>query len=377
MDSGAITELCANAPSDQDWDALASTLDANNGFATPSWVQAWGKYFLPYQSWSPPLQYLTVRTGNGELQAVFPFAIQRQLGISIASLGGFYWPYRSPIIPDASRIDVLEALASAFTRVCPTLALRYGPVPERHPGIPGLNAALKRQGWRLHHVQLGRTYSVVLPRTWQEFEVKLGKNLRTNAYYYERKMQREGALEIRRITGLTPNTPWPMAIQDLSAVEERSWQRRAGGIPRFYGKNNQGFWTSLLTESNFGNMVSIWLMYFQGEPVSFCFCIDTGDMRHILANCYVEHVKGYSTGSILYRYVFREALESRVIRSINIGLGDSGYKSRWRAQPSFALIDWIAFRPGIRGYLLNIARQIYSRPMAAEDVGEAFSQQRI
>jgi CelD/BcsL family acetyltransferase involved in cellulose biosynthesis len=105
-------------------------------------------------------------------------------------------------------------------------------------------------------------------------------------------------------------------------------------------------------------MVSVWLMYFRGEPVSFCFCLDCADMRHVVANHYAEHVRGYSTGSVLYRHMFRDAVESGVIRRVNIGMGDSGYKSRWGAQPSFALVDWIAFRPGARGRLLDLAQRL-------------------
>ena len=44
--------------------------------------------------------------------------------------------------------------------------------------------------------------------------------------------------------------------------------------------------------------------------------------------------------------------------AVNIGAGDSGYKTRWGAQPSFKLIDWFAFRPGAGGRLLELANQL-------------------
>jgi len=46
------------------------------------------------------------------------------------------------------------------------------------------------------------------------------------------------------------------------------------------------------------------------------------------------------------------------LRSVNIGMGDPGYKSRWGANPSFQLVDWIAFRPGVRGYFLDFAHRM-------------------
>ena len=357
MNFGLTTEFCITAPRDAEWQTLTDGLTPDNRFATAAWIRAWGRSFLPYQNWLPPLRYLTVRTGDGRLRAVFPFATQKQSGIPVASLAGFYWPFRSPIIPDNSGAEVSEALASAFTHSWTALALRYGPVPEAHPGIASLNVALENQGWRLRPLKLGETFAVNLPDTWQQFVHSLSKTLRTNIYYYERKMRREGEFEIRHIKN-SAGMSWSETVRDLGVVEGNSWQRREGSQLRFYGERNQAFWTNLLSESGFGEMVSVWVMYFNGEPVSFCFCLDCADIRHIVANNYAEHVHAYSTGSVLYRYLFRDAVESDTLRSVNIGMGDSGYKSRWGANPSFQLVDWIAFRPGVRGYLLDFAHRM-------------------
>ena len=366
---GSLTsELRMAAPNDDEWQRLATALGPASRFATAAWIRAWGKCFLPYQDWSAPMRYLTVRATDGQLRAIFPFAIQTKLGMSVASLAGFYWPFRAPIIPDRYGSDVFEALATAFTHSSRTLAFRYGPVPDADPGIAGLNAALESLGWRVHRLVLGETYSVKLPDTWQEFENRLGKNLKTNTYYYERRMRREGELEIRCTRGLT-DASWAETVRNLGIIEGRSWQRRTGGQPRFFGERNQVFWTLLLAESGFGSLASAWVMYFRGEPVSFCFCLDCADIRHIVANSYAEHVDRYSTGSILYRHVFRDAVESGVIRRVNIGMGDSGYKSRWNARPSFQLVDWIACRPGARGRLLDLALRLRQN-LRKQDVGD-------
>ncbi len=352
-----MTEFCVTAPCDAEWQTLTDGLTPISRFATAAWIRAWGRSFLPYQNWLPPLRYLTVRTGDGQLRAVFPFATQKQSAISVASLGGLYWPFRSPIIPDNSGAEASEALAYAFTHSWTALALRYGPVPETHPGIASLNVALKNQGWRLHRLNLGETFAVNLPDTWQQFEHGLSKTLRTNTYYYERKMRREGELEIRHLKNGT-GMSWSETVRDLGVVEGNSWQKREGGQLRFYGERNQAFWTNLLSGSGFGTMVSVWLMYFNGKPVSFCFCLDCAGIRHIIANNYAEHMRAYSTGSVLYRYLFRDAVESGTLRSVNIGMGDSGYKSRWGASPSFQLVDWIGFRPGVCGRLLDFAHRM-------------------
>ena len=349
-------EFCTRPPHDDEWRAIANGLAPQGRFATAAWIRAWGDNCLPYQNWRAPLRYLTVRAGEGRLQAVFPIARQTKFGVSVDALAGYYWPFRTPIIPEPSA-DACEALAAALTRRRSTLALRYGPVPDTLLGVAALNRALERQGWRIHRTTLGETVSVVLPGSWQQFEDRLGKSLRKKTKYYERKMRREGALEIQRRTGST-GASWSETVRDLGSIEAKSWQGRSGGRPRFFGEANQAFWTTLLADPSFASIASVWLMYFNGEPVSFCFCLDCGDTRHIVANHYAERVQGYSTGSVLYRHVFRDAVESGALQHVNIGLGDAGYKSRWGAHPSFQLVDWIAFRPGVRGRLLDWASRL-------------------
>lgn len=354
---GVQADIDETAPGDVEWQTLTDGLSPHSRFASASWLRAWGNTFVPYQNWRPPLHYLTVRDRRARLQAIVPFAMQRKFGVSISALGGFYWPFRSPVIPDHCGVEESTALAHALTESGSTLAVRLGPVPETHAGMTGFNIALEARGWHVSAATLGQTYSVDLPHAWQQFEHGLGKNLRTKTKYYERRLQREGALEIQCRKSIL-GASWPDTLRDLAAVEERSWQHKQGGKPRFASEANQAFWAQVLADAQLQAMACAWLMYFDRAPVSFCFCLDCGDTRHIIANHYAEQVQGYSTGSVLYRYVFRDAIESAVIRSVNIGIGDSGYKARWGAQPSFRLIDWIAFRPGAGGRLLELANHL-------------------
>jgi len=353
----ALADIGETAPSDLEWQALTDELPSHSKFATAVWLRAWGDAFLPHQQWAPPRHYLTVRDRRARLKAIVPFAIQRRFGISISALGGFYWPFRTPVIPDCCTADELLAMARALTDSSLMLAIRLGPVPETHVGMTGFTIALEAAGWHVTAKPLGQTYEVELPDTWEQFEEHLGKNLRTKTKYYERKLQREGALEIKcRKSSL--GTSWPDTLRDLATIEERSWQHKEGGKPRFAGAANQAFWTQVLADPQLRGMACTWIMYFNRAPVSFCFCLDSGNTRHIIANHYAEQVRNYSTGSVLYRHVFRDAVESTAIQSINIGAGDSGYKARWGAKPSFKLIDWFAFRPGAGGRLLELVNQL-------------------
>ena len=121
----------------------------------------------------------------------------------------------------------------------------------------------------------GATMAVDLPTTWDAFERRLGRKLRINSAYYERKMQREGGLVIREISG-NGRVDWSQVIADLGRVEEKSWLVSGAGTLRFLGDRNYRFWLGLLSQSEAGNHARVWLMYLGNAPVSFCFAMDYG-----------------------------------------------------------------------------------------------------
>ena len=344
--------MCTTAPSDDDWQSITEALAPDSRFVTAAWIRAWAQSLLPDRGWHLPLQFWTVRDGDARLRAILPIAVQRKFGIAVAALGGLYWPFRSIVMPDDAVNDAACALAGALTQSARMLVMRCGPVPERCAGTSALMSSLERRGWRIRCAPLGYTFASELPASWSAFEQQPGGRLAKRTAYYERRIGRDGALEIRMFGGAA-EASWPDALRDIAAIERNSWQHRAGGVPRFAGARLQAFWTAILADARCARAARAWLMYFDGEPASFCFCLDSGETRYVIANNYAERVRGYSTGSILYRHVFRDAIESAGIRRIDIGLGDSGYKSRWGARPALRLLDWVAFRPGLRGRLLE------------------------
>jgi len=348
------------APSQEEWSALLRDAAPTKSFLSAAWFEHWSRSYLPLNGWRGPVLYLVARGRDGALIGLAPFARQQRAGVSFTSLGGYYSPFRSIVLAGAAREAAAEGLAETLSERTICVALRFGPIPTDDADIAALNIALAKRGWKLHAIPAGTAMAVDLPATWDAFERQLGKGLRTKSAYYERKMQREGSVDIREFLGGS-NTDWASVIADLGSVEEQSWLVSKAGNLRFLGERNHRFWVGLLSQSEAGDHARLWLMYFRGSPVSFCFAMDYGRVRYVLANQYAASVRSYRTGSVLYRYMFRNAIDSRAISAINIGAGDSGYKSRWGAKPSFGLENWVAFPPGVRGSLLALAFRAWNR----------------
>ena len=359
MNLGAA-QFNESAPSHHEWNVLLRDIAPTKGFLTAAWFEHWGRSFLPLNSWSGPMSYLVARGGDGALIGLVPLARQHKAGVFFTSLGGFYSPFRSIVLAETARQAAAEGVAAVLSERTECVALRYGPVPADDADIAALNAALVTRGWTLHAVPAGTTMAMDLPETWAAFERRLGRGLRTNSSYYERKMRREGEVVVRVFSG-SNSVEWARVINDLGRVEEQSWLVSRAGTLRFLGERNHRFWLGLLSQSEAGDHARVWLMHFRGLPVSFCVAMDYGCVRYVLANQYAETVRNYRTGSVLYRYVIRDAIDSGAVSAINFGTGDSGYKSRWGAKPSFGLKDWIAFPPGARGRLLDLAVRTWNR----------------
>ncbi len=284
------------------------------------------------------------------------FPLQRKSKPDLRSLrlAGFYWPFRSPIHPGEFQRRSDRGVGVRVHALVTIAALRYGPVPETHPGDRRSQLALQAQGWRFTGSTLVRPIrSTCLTRGSSSSTVSARNCGSTQAT----TSARCGA------TATSRSAAHATAGRILGGNGQRSRSDRRQVLAVAGRRQAPLFWRSqscLLDEPASGVLawrtkVSVWLMYFKREPVSFCLCLDCGDIRHIVANNYAEHVR-----RLWHRF---DPVQVRLSRCHRIRHdpprqhrdGRSGYKSRWGAQPSFKLVDWIAFRPGVRGRLLGFA----------------------
>ncbi len=146
---------------------------------------------------------------------------------------------------------------------------------------------------------------------------------------------------------------WCHVFGEVADVEGRSWVGDRGEA-RFLGEQNQAFWRTLASDPWMQRALKVWMIYFNRRPVSFCLALDAGRTRYIIANSYDPEIADFSTGSTIYREVITQAIAAG-LTELHIGQGDSGYKSRWRAEDVGGLIDIVAFPPSVAGISLNIA----------------------
>lgn len=316
-------------------------------FAAIPWLEAWSRSYLPGQGWRGPVQAYAA-FGAQRCLGFIALANQRLNGITVKSLGGYYWPYRTvPVNADeAERERFARAIAAHFTIYPPSTILRFGPVAARDEGVRALLATFHQENWIGLRKNAGSAFHLELPVKQADIAGMMSSSLYKNIQYLRRRLHRQGleiAYERHRLHGRGH-----ALLRDMQKIERASWVSGPGGHPKFVGQAEERFFTALTALSECGAQPVVWILRCGEEPIAFSFHIEAGDTIYIVANNYDDQWKSYSPGSLLTYEVLSDA-PARGVLHVDWGRGDSGYKSRWGASASEALCDVLMFRPGVIG----------------------------
>jgi CelD/BcsL family acetyltransferase involved in cellulose biosynthesis len=332
------------------WRELRQRMSPDTAFLSGAWIEAWAAHYLPHGHWRGPCRYLSVHDAGGRLAGVLPLATMRFGPIEFYAGGGYFLPYRSvPLaVSDELSESACAALADALIgRMSWRLGLRLGPMSDHDAACRRLAAALRKRGWRVGMRRLGQSFVLDLPSSHAAFKEQ-SEGLVKRVMYYERRLRREGQLQIAEHRALD-RTAWNTALADVAAIEKRSWLAAARESHLLFGtESDRRFWVQVAEDEGLAPALAIWLIRFDGQPICFAVTLDAGRRTFVLANLYDERFKLHSPGNLLSYYVFSRAIEKGQA-TIDWGLGDSGYKQRWGAQPRETLCDLLALPPGPLG----------------------------
>lgn len=315
-------------------------------FGDTAWLRAWEQAFLPSRGWCGPLVAYALRDGATTVGWI-ALARQRIRGMHVASLAGYYWPFRTTALCDGpSGIQAATEFADHFARRPPHAVVRLGPVSVRDAGTMALIDAMYASGWRALACDSGEVFELPLPGGDDGIHATMSSSLLKNIRYLRRKLEKERGPVVAQRHVLSAQT-LPV-LTELEAIEACSWVAAKGGETKFMGGANREFWSRLAHAPARASQVVCWVLHCADTPLAFSVHVETASRVFIIANNYREDDKSYSPGSILSLEVLTDAC-GRGKHHVDWGQGDSGYKSRWGARPTSRLRDVLLFRPGMLG----------------------------
>lgn len=309
-------------------------------------LNAWYKSFLPGKSWKGPLKFF-VCFRNKEIIGFIPFARQKLSLLSIDSLAGYYWPFRTIHIG-----DIQYSIEENAIQVGKLLAnhpvgnvLRFGPISGQDRGLLTVLRTLDKSGWYSLSKDNGSVFALDLPENISSLREVMSSSLLKNVEYCLRRLNKNNTpVSVERHVMTESLT----IFDKLEKIELNSWLAKKDSELKFVGSENRNFWLNLNRHKSSDLQSVFWILECNGEPIAFSAHLESNDTIYIIANSFDELWKNHSPGSILTFEVLKDAI-SRGIKKVDWGQGDSGYKQRWGAYPSSSIIDVMLFRPNLIG----------------------------
>lgn len=290
------------------------------------------------------------------------FAMRRKtlgpawLGLSVNEVAGPYWPMRGvPVDLSVSAQTLGNALRESSLTSALGPAFRLGPVVRDHVSLQLLRDAAILAGWTVLSKPVGQHFIVDLAALTAsgKWPSTSGQKKRR---WHVRNLEKIGAVRIEYFTG----ADWTCAIRDaIAAIEGNSWlgQLENGGDTKFRDPALRSTWEDAGQDPALAAMIRGSLMWVGETPAAFTFGLDCGATRLLIANNFDQRFAKESPGKILIYEDFI-ASAARGIATMDLGLGDAGYKSDMGAHVCGAFVDLLFVR---RPLLARALRPLWER----------------
>ena len=339
------------------WDDFSKKVSPDLQFLNENWYSTWENKYLPRLNPGSQVKYLSLFDGGNNLQGTFPYVEFSRFGLKILSAAGLYYPFRSILFSSEFPSDCAAAFVRTIDGGYRNNIIRIGPTLEEEVANKILKKLFLDRGWKCIQINNGRTHIVKLPDSMEEFRKSLGRKFNYNLRKRKKDLGKLGDVEFIRFNNCDSQV-WGKIVDDCVSIEQRSWLASDENAEMRISENRE-FWKHYLRSSDASMRTVVWMITLNGEPISFCFAIDSGDCRYTFSGHYDEKFKKYGVGIISYSYMFEDAIKAGM-KIVDMGWGEADYKDRWGAELGSQITDYIYFPPKVIGRLAYLGFKLKS-----------------
>lgn len=293
------------------------------------------------------IRTLVARRMCGQPLVAIPTAPLGPAALGARSVPGSYWPFRSvAVAPDADTDELAHLFDDRAAAATLGGVWRLGPVPVDDSGASRIVAAARTAGWSVLERTAGTSFILDLSDgAWPS-----RSNRRRVAGYERRLAQDVGPVTIRTITG----EDWsPTVIATLHAIEADSWVARDtdGSGAKFASDAQQRCWLAKLADPVIARALSATILTAGDTAIAYSFDLTAGSRQYAIATNYREGFAAYRPGRIVTLHQLTGAIAAGVT-TIDLGVGDSGYKQEMGARAGPRMVDYLFVRHGVAAKLL-------------------------
>ena len=314
----------------EEWDDLLSRSVGATVYQTWEWNEAW---------WSvhgrrKRLLLLEFRDG-GRLIGLAPLYVGHHLSTPLrraAFLGTGPSDYLGVIADDAHATAVAERLLDF---VCEARGFDLADLQQVRPSAL-LDAAAERcshtvgDGRRVHLVTQEPCPQVVLPPSWSAYTSRLGKKMRSNIAYAQRRLARDfGTVEMN----LAASSELPAAMTSLFDLHQRRWRSRL--LPGVLGTERVRRFHRIVAERFAARgWLRLHLLRIDGAVRAALYCFRYRDRYYYYLGGFDPALSRYSIGTLLTSDAIRQAIDEGCA-TFDFLRGAEPYKYRWAVEERF------------------------------------------
>jgi CelD/BcsL family acetyltransferase involved in cellulose biosynthesis len=334
------------------WDRLGEHSGSGSPFLSWAWHQASAEA-VPAEE-VDACQAVVLRSGAGEVDAVFPFRVRRHRlwGVPVAAVG---WAFGDLGCPDhlellaTPRAD-LDTLAGALEGL-PWSLIRLDNVAERAVNVARFCSACERRGWNVRRRLIGRYPYLELPPSWDAYLSGLSSHARHAVRHKERKLFREHGVVVTDYG----SDRLEEGLHHLQRLHTVRWGGGGAFRDPAWERLHRRFAASMAERS------LLWLVTLDldGTPAAAWYGFAQRDTLYHYQNGRDVRFERERVGTVLTALMIRRAIE-RGFRRLDFLRGEEAYKREWTASSS-GRYEVVVFRDGWRGAALRGLDKIVRR----------------
>jgi CelD/BcsL family acetyltransferase involved in cellulose biosynthesis len=293
-----------------EWDDLAA--EAPTPFVTHEWLSAWCAAFGAGEPVCP-----VIRDDDGGLRAA-ACLVRRRFGGLAAAANDHSGDWDAVAVDDDARAELWRAIAElgAVRLALPALRAGSRSLEQAHAALGPRHRVVVVPGPSSPYLDLPDSYDALLAAA--------SRNLRSQVGRRRRQLEKEGAVQLRTITG---GDGLDAELDALFKLEASGWKARAGtAILREPGA--EALYRGFAHAAAARGWLRVYLLDVGGEPVAGDLGVALGGIGFLIKTGFDEAWSRLSPGLVLRGEVLRASIEEG-LRGYDFLGPDDAYKLRW------------------------------------------------
>jgi CelD/BcsL family acetyltransferase involved in cellulose biosynthesis len=244
------------------------------------------------------------------------------IGAGVSAGDRHFVAVQEPLLTGSAIDSLLESVAAfkgwAF--------FRLAPLPSDYPHYDRFKSAAEQNGLTAFMWPYSVGYRIRTAMGWKAYEKSRSPKFRANMRASFKRMQSSGLF---RIEALGNDHPVDDLLGILNCVSTKSWKVKSN--TDIFNPAYKGFWRKVFADTIAANQTTLWVLYYDEQPIAYEWYLQQGCRRISLKADYDQAFARFSPGNLLSWHALRHSFRAGATE-IDFLMGGGDYKHKWATE---------------------------------------------